>query len=292
MNNILQPGFIRHPVTQAEFKYQRHVIDSSRAGRFWILLAFLMMIPALLISLALTAAFFIGLPLPSVIVALPGNVPPPFSTLGIGLLFVMNIAMYVVLTMITYGLGINSIQREKEGRTWDNLVLTGVSAWQLVLGKWWATLWALWGDHLMVLLLRLGFACWLVTETARIALADPATLPWMDTIISGRLYMLAILLLIAVYTIIDAGFTTALGVLSAVTEIPAVVMTTLSIAVRLVVSAGMLVAPVMLGSALRPSTEAAYGIGGVIGALLLVALVWAMLWLASQAAARNYAMSL
>lgn len=287
---LTQPAFTQHPITQAEFKYQRHVIDSSRAGRFWILLAFLLMIPSLLISLALTAAFFIGLPIPSVIFALPDSVPPPFSTLGIGLLVVMNIALYVVVTMVTYGLALNSISREKQGKTWDTLLLTEVSARHLVLGKWWATLRALWGDHTMVVLLRLGFTVWLITELVRLAMVSSTPILWVDTVIGTPVYVLALLFLVVVYTVVDMGFTVALGVLSAVVDLPSVVVTTGAIAARLIVTAGSIIVPLALTGNLRLYTELASAIGGLLVVGLLVMLTWMTLWLARVFALRQYAL--
>ncbi|HRF99264.1 MAG TPA: hypothetical protein PLZ51_28825, partial [Aggregatilineales bacterium] len=51
------------------------------------------------------------------------------------------------------------ITRERKGQTWDVLVLTNVDARQIVLGKWWASLVALWGDHAMIGFLRVGLVC-------------------------------------------------------------------------------------------------------------------------------------
>src|SRR5690606_35757803 len=56
------------------------------------------------------------------------------------LLIVMNIALYAVVQLITVALGANSILREKQGRTWETLLLTNIDARQIVLGKWWATI--------------------------------------------------------------------------------------------------------------------------------------------------------
>ena len=143
---------IRHnPVYLAEFKHQRFVIERGRTSRIWILLALIMLIPALLFSLAQVVVGLIG---PT---SLQAQAVVSFGG-GIGSVFiiVMNMAMYPVVTLITIGLAANSIQREKSGHTWDNLLLTNISSGQIITGKWWASLRALNGDVVMVMILRMG----------------------------------------------------------------------------------------------------------------------------------------
>src|SRR5450432_1719425 len=54
-----------------------------------------------------------------------------------------------------------SIAREKQGRTWESLLLTGVDARRIVFGKWWATLRTLWQVYRPLLPLRFVVALWI-----------------------------------------------------------------------------------------------------------------------------------
>jgi len=152
-----------------------------------------------------------------------------------------------------------------------------VNARQLVLGKWWATLRALWGDHLMLVLLRLGLVVWLVVELTHLVSASATTPAWMDSSLSQPLSLLALTLLVVLYTLIDAGFTAALGVLSAVIDLSSAVVATAAIAFRLVMSIGMVMMPMVLSTWLRPYSNAASLLGGLLGAGVFALLTWGVL---------------
>lgn len=64
--------------------------------------------------------------------------------------------LHFAVALRTLLLAGNSITREK--RWWDEFVLTGLDARQIVLGKWWAIIRYTAGSHLFVALLRLGLA--------------------------------------------------------------------------------------------------------------------------------------
>ena len=98
-------------------------------------------------------------------------------------LSIMTVAMYPVVTLITFALSANSVRREKTGHTWDYLRLTELDPQQIVIGKWWASLRALNGDHGMVMVLRLGvsvvfllmfYACWTFHNSPFFHLGDDA----------------------------------------------------------------------------------------------------------------------
>ncbi|MBL8154314.1 MAG: hypothetical protein JNM70_09035 [Anaerolineae bacterium] len=56
----------------------------------------------------------------------------------------------------TLSLGANSIAREKQGQTWDMLVLTGIDARQIVRGKWAATVRRQLPAYLVLAVMRIG----------------------------------------------------------------------------------------------------------------------------------------
>ena len=116
-------------------------------------------------------------------------------------LLVMNLALYVVVTLVTLALAASSISREQAAHTWDHLLLTNMTARQIVQGKWWATLRALWGDHLMVLISAPG-SCHL----GRFSWAAIPTCPILPKTLVG-------LLVITAFTIADSALTVIMGIL-------------------------------------------------------------------------------
>src|SRR5687767_6730300 len=174
------PALTQHPVAQAELKYQWHIIETGRSGTLWIILAYLLLIPAGVISLLFFAGGLLNQIIPGGLHPLPDEAAALLGGISATLLVAMNLAMYFVLTMITMALAANSISREKRGKTWDSLVLTGVEADQIVWGKWWATLAALWSDHAAAALLRPGIVAWGAAVIGSEALYQPI-LPFVPT---------------------------------------------------------------------------------------------------------------
>ncbi len=72
------------------------------------------------------------------------------------LMMVVITALHFTVVLRTLLLAGNSIAREKTW--WDEFVLTGLDARQIVLGKWWAVMRYTAGSHVFVALLRLGLA--------------------------------------------------------------------------------------------------------------------------------------
>jgi hypothetical protein len=190
-----------NPILKAELHHQWYVIEKSRSGRLWILLALVMLLPAILTTIWLyIGGMFFNLRFNGVPGFLFGGVD--LLSIGLVMLLIMNIAMSIVVTMISFGLATNSIVREKRGKTWDNLILTNVNARTLVFGKWMASMYALYGDHLLVGVLRLGMAAWAITGFTDRLPADTLSIP---------VHLVLLSILIVVYTLIDAALNTALG---------------------------------------------------------------------------------
>jgi ABC-type transport system involved in multi-copper enzyme maturation permease subunit len=198
-----------NPIAQSEVHYQRFVIERGRSGRFWILLAVLLVVPSMLASvyysvLALAMPF-----VPSIVTQTRDSIQSVGDFTGnllVVLLVVMTIAMYSVVTLVSLGLASNSISREKNGKTWDNLRLTDVGARRIVWGKWWATLRAMLGDHIMVGVVRVGLQAWVVLIAVALDYATP---------MGGMLIFVSLLLFTLWYTALDTGLTAAFGILSA-----------------------------------------------------------------------------
>jgi hypothetical protein len=198
-----------NPILQREFSYQRFVIQRSRSGIFWIGLAVLMVVPALLASIYYTAAtLFNVLPL-----VLFYDIPTSFHAYTGILLLMVNLSLYPVVTLVMLALARGSIAREKEGGTWQILRLTTINNWQIVIGKWWASLQALNGDQGMVIVLRVGLAAYYI------GFILPSIHSTLDTITAPYALYLAVLApLFIIQTLLDAMLTAAVGVIAAIPD--------------------------------------------------------------------------
>lgn len=231
----------QNPIIQAEFHYQRFIIRNGRVGALWIVLAALMVLPAILMSLIYSLAVVLGGILPDALRVIPFVDNEGFYTISIALLLTMMIAMYSVVTLINLALAARSIQREKENRTWDNLRLTDIGAGKIVVGKWWASLRALNGDFLMVTLIRMGFVSFYLVGIAP-ALDIIENLTSANVVFTRSAiytpYALFFLFLTAMYGILDAALTAALGILAPLPdEALGSVVGTLAVGVRLLTMA-------------------------------------------------------
>lgn len=186
-----------NPVLRAELKHQQYVINTSRSGRFWIVLAVLLLLPAFLASGIFVIEALLGVNISRNLIGESGR-----ELLMLDLI-IMNCALYVVMTLITMGLAANSITREQSGKTWETLLLTTLHARQIVIGKWWATLLALWGDHIMLALLRIGLIGMVAVEAAEVF----GSRPDISFLVLGTLFVLA-------YTAVEEAFSAAVGLLT------------------------------------------------------------------------------
>lgn len=208
----LSPVFTRqNPILQAEFRHQRFVIERGRVGRIWILLAALLLIPGLLTTIVYSAFALANL----AFVDIPDWLAPaqPLMDFANTVLLIISLSTYPVVTLITLGLASNSIRREKIGQTWDVLRLTDINGNQLIFGKWWASLRALLGDHIMVTVLRIGLiAYYLVFLLPFLRAADG--LP----ILNNTLTFTWMALIAVIYGVLDAALTASLGVIATIPD--------------------------------------------------------------------------
>jgi len=224
------PTLIDNVVSRAEFRHQRYVIRTSRSGWMWILLAVLLLAPGLITALILIGFALTGTD-PADFFITPGagdfSLLDTLASLGSVSLFTMNIALYMVVMLITLGLAANSVNREKVKRTWEVLLLTNVNARHLVWGKWWASIRALWGDHTMLGILRLGLVATLIAQQADSLPAGPFGLA------PGITHMLILGAFVMAFTALDASITVAMGVAAPLSTLPGIVTGAIIISIRL-----------------------------------------------------------
>lgn len=273
--NILNAFWVNNPVMQAELRHQQRVIVTSRSGRFWIALAVIMLVPALIAALLYVVGAFTG-----------ADVSALWNTGGysVGLhLMIMNLALYVVVTLVTMGLAANSISREQTGKTWETLLITTLDTQQIILGKWSATLRALWGDQIMLALLRVGLVS--AAAIAETQIFSPFTpRPDLVFLLIGIAFVLA-------YSALEAGFSAALGLLTPLSGAGWLFVGVLI--VRGAVSVGVVllvywISDLLFG--LRPWNTI---IAALVGLAVLALLTWGVLraaeWITGRAAPRKAA---
>lgn len=206
-----QPAFTRNPIAQAEIAYQQR---TGRARRWWRWLARGVTLLAVAAGLILYASEIAGVLLQRV---------PLIGTerLEIGgvLLLIFTTALHFMLMFRTLALTANSITREAQGNTWELLVLTGLDARQIVLGKWWATVRRMWRLYAVLALLRACVAVWFTAFSARLStmIAVSGTgfvIGGPDNPLPTALHLLAAGLIVAALTMANLIFTAACGVLA------------------------------------------------------------------------------
>lgn len=243
---------IDNPVMHAELKHQQHVMTTSRSGRIWIALAMLLLIPAFLSSALFLFGAVTGIDISKFVGDIGGY------NLVIHLI-IMNVALYAVVTLITMGLASNSIGREQTGHTWESLLITTMDTRQIILGKWWATVRALWGDHIMVGLLRIGLIAWAAIEWTHAI--NPADRP-------NLFFLLLTIALVSLYTLVDAGFSAALGLLTPLSGGGSSVFM-LILGVRIIVTASVIFA-IVGNAAYLPVSDWRYILAALVGLVVLI----------------------
>jgi hypothetical protein len=275
-------AFLHHPVTQAEVQYQERIMENTRAGSVWVGLAYLMTYPALLLSIVVYLSALASQIIPGSIVLTFDQNSIALVTVTLIYLIAMSIALYVVVTLVTLGLSSNSISREKQGKTWDALLLTGVDARQLVWGKWWATMRTFWKDIALVWMLRLSMIVWLIVVTDGefiYRLVVPQFSPELAYLLVGAF-------MVAAYTLLDAMLTAALGQIAALADRRTGIVVFLALVIRLLTLFAPLVLPFLIYTHFEMHEASFYiGFWGFCLGVYIV-LIWLLLrvgqWLATR----------
>ena len=201
-------ALLQHTITNAEIKHQQRAqgrgfarLTDAFPGRKLSLVAAVM-------ALAIFWGEFIG-------ALTGGNTGWIVNSIG-GLpamitLVVMGVIHFRVL-LATLLFASDAIAREKRGRTWDSLLLTGLDARQIIVGKWWATLRSVWRDYAFLALLRAGVVVGLgaglsqITLRVNAAVGGPVVSVRPD---AGEVLLVGVV--VVAYTFANAGFTAAVG---------------------------------------------------------------------------------
>lgn len=198
-----------NPIARAELNHQQRASASQRWRRWSVLFS-------LALGVALVSSLTLLFALPQLALLLRMTVPDLeevlrgwFGTLTVmigGLIMIHHLSFSVAALQLAS----TSIAREKQGHTWESLLLTGVDARRIVYGKWWATMRTLWQTYRPLLTLRFCLALWVGTIGAR-AQANPffAEPPLLSVIL--------IALVTAIFPLTYAAFAGTLGLLASLT---------------------------------------------------------------------------
>ena len=204
---LLSAVFPENAIKRAELIYQQRSAKRPRAWRRWLntISKWLMIVLVLVIVATLLLASLTQRD-PSPIMQILGPLP--------ALLILFTLFYDLALMFRTIALGANSISREREGQTWEMLVLTGVNARQIVRGKWWATVQRQFPRYLMLSFIRAG-------ASAASALSVLTSYYYASSYYNAKiqfphpLMIIISVLLGVVLTIAGLGFSAACGVMGA-----------------------------------------------------------------------------
>lgn len=194
-----------NPVAQAELNHQQRTTTHHRWQRFPIIFAVALVLGVISYStlqIVPTLARRFGVPAQELDLLLRGG----FDTITIltGALIMIH---HLAFATAALQLAATSIAREKGGRTWESLLLTGVDAREIIVGKWSATMRTLWLAYRPLLLLRFGVALWMGAASGATRFSTYLTPPsFIDMIVIGGIT--------ALFPLCYAGFTITLGLLA------------------------------------------------------------------------------
>lgn len=197
---------LQNPIAQRELAHQQHsarLFGSLRLQALYRIVYY----PAL--TLALTVFLSeLGAALQ------PGDERSAAQVLHVAVIFALVVAvlMHLYLLLQTLVRAAASVAREKQGGTWEDLILTGTDARRLILGKWGATLRGTLGGVALLIPLRAGVVVWLgaVFDRSQIVNIEAVS----SYVAPGVLAFVATFPVIALFTLGGASFIAAAGVLA------------------------------------------------------------------------------
>ncbi len=133
----IRPPRVENPILWQELTHQHRAAPTAQQREF-------------LLALVLATALVGG-----ALLLLPNNRTLGYIVTQYGLVALWAFTATVMIRAVVAGA--NVISREHVGRTWDALVLTGVSARRIMIGKWLAAVRRVWGWGVALACLRMVF---------------------------------------------------------------------------------------------------------------------------------------
>jgi hypothetical protein len=151
---------IDNPLTRAQTRHVMRMGLMGRKPRFALAFALLMLLGSIVILITPYIE-----PISGVL-----NIPLRIITRTVNdmlqlIIVITGIALLVQgasLSGLASRMASGALARERRGRTWEPLVLTGISTWRIVLGKWGAVVRLVWARYRAAILLRPLVGIWLL----------------------------------------------------------------------------------------------------------------------------------
>lgn len=266
-----------NPVYRAEIRHQGYVLRTNRSPTLWILLALVLLVPALIASGAFTVLVgVLGVRLPPIpMIPDIDTVGEAVYTIGAIALITMNLAHYLVVALVSSGLAVMSVQREQRNKTWDLLVLTKQNARAIALGKVGASLWVLRRDTAIVTMLRVGLVMLAVDLIRDLYAGSQFTL-------FDALYLT---LWVVLWTVMDTVISVTAAIASALAPQWRPVMLPVALAVRgVTLFGGVFWLAGMINRMLSELDRGGFVMHGLVGLAVLAGLVFTSLRVVEAAA--------
>lgn len=148
------------PIFRAELAHQGRTLPRRRR---WVrqMLRFILYLSFVL------AYLFLGVEIAAVLFNYDPE--PLLRSLNVARVLPVTVAVILHFSLMLQALAksADSIARERQGNNWDMLVMTGIDARSIILGKWWAIVRSMWPGYVTLVLLRIPVIIWLTAETSR-----------------------------------------------------------------------------------------------------------------------------
>lgn len=244
-----------NPITQAEIRHQQRSTRPGSRGWRWFQRGLYVL--ALVVACVVYFGEWAG-------IVLQRDATPVFTALGPlpALLILYGLALQVVILLRTLAAASHSVTRETSAANWDTLILTGISGWQIVVGKWWATLRATARDWLLLLPIRVGLVTAAAIELTRNTLQFVVSMDPSNAVVPPS--PIGLLLLVPVLTALtfgNAAVVAALGVLASVSVRRAV----LALPAGVALMASVVVLTVLTGLGVQRAIYDSYQVGDIDG---------------------------
>lgn len=145
--DVVQQRFALNAIGKVEYRYQARILGKKTGWWIWI--------QQRTVDAALIVAMFLVL-LSMASILFNTDISPFINSIPLLVIFPPIVAVVIHFGLLTRTtiLSSNSISRERQQQSWELLILTGVDAEHIVLGKWMATIRSLWPAFLRLGILR------------------------------------------------------------------------------------------------------------------------------------------
>lgn len=118
---------------------------------------------------------------------------------------------HYVLQFRTLVLATNSLAREREGATWELVLLTGIDSASIIRGKWWAVVQRQLPAYLWLGVMRACAIVWFGYYNASTLVKSVTVEPPINVIFDGPAELLFNVVVTVIASLLNLGFTAACG---------------------------------------------------------------------------------